>query len=106
MERRRAGCRTLEGCPFLAATSVREFLEYLVSQRRPGAVILDFRARSDLTAELKAYNQTTPMPMGAMRNWTEAGEVLIGYSYQGRGIRESIQVIVNPDSGNRAPAWA
>jgi len=33
----------------------------------PGAVVLDFRARPDLRADLKAYNQTTPMPMGDMR---------------------------------------
>lgn len=82
------------GCPFRAVSSVREFLEHLVSQRRPGAVVLDYRARPDLTADLKAYDQTTPMPMGDMRSWTEAGEVLIGYGYQGRSIRESIQVIV------------
>ncbi|MEA3411980.1 MAG: hypothetical protein U9R74_10640 [Pseudomonadota bacterium] len=82
------------GCPFLEVSSAREFLEFLVSQRRPGALVLDYRERPDLTAELKSYNQTTPMPMGDMQSLTEAGEALIGYSYQGRSIRESIQVIV------------
>ena len=82
------------GCPTLQISNVRQYLEMLVAQHRPGASIVDYRDRADLTAEFKSFNQRTPMPMGEIASWVEAGEVLIGYRYQGVDTREVIQVVV------------
>jgi hypothetical protein len=81
-------------CTTSRATSARQYLEALAQRARPGARILDFRARKDLLEGLAALNSTTPMPLGELQSWVDAGEVLIAASEQGRPTRESIAAVV------------
>lgn len=78
------------GCPTQQITSVRQFIEMLVQRARPGSRILDYRIRGDIQQEFAQLNQVTPMPMGEIRAWVEAGEALIGYQQSGVDIRETI----------------
>lgn len=82
------------GCPALQITTARQYLEYQVRKSRPQARILDFRVREDLLNDYASLNSHTPMPMGEMRTWVEAGEVLLGYNEQGREIREAAAAVV------------
>lgn len=82
------------GCGALQIANVQQYLEYIVRQSRPDARILDFRVREDLQQEFAALNTHTPMPMGELRTWVEAGEVLIAYSEQGREFRETAAAVV------------
>ncbi len=88
------GAPAAGGCPALQIASVQQYLEHIVRQARPNARILDFRVREDLQQELASINSQTPIPMGEMRTWVEAGEVLIGYSEQGREFRETAAAVV------------
>lgn len=72
--------RPTGGCPTLQISNVQQYLQFLVQQSRPNARILDFRRRQDIEQEYSQINRNTPMPMGELRTWVEAGEVLIGYS--------------------------
>ncbi len=112
------------GCPFVQISSVQQYLQYLVSQTRPGAQIIDFRPRADLVEPYKQLNSNMPMGGGSeMRTWIEAGEVLISGNVNGAEIRETIAAIVymnyslfrdgtgmGPDmqvlSGSAMPAYA
>lgn len=83
------------GCPFLQIGGVQQYLQYLVSQTRPGAQIIDFRPRTDLMEPYKQLNSNTPMGGGSeMRSWVEAGEVLVSGNVNGAEIRETIAAIV------------
>jgi hypothetical protein len=82
------------GCVALQIANVQQYLEHIVRQSRPDARILDFRVREDLQQEFATLNSHTPMPMGELRTWVEAGEVLIGYSEQGREFRETAAAVV------------
>jgi hypothetical protein len=82
------------GCPVLRISNVQQYLQYLVQQSRPNARVLDFRRRQDVEREYGRVNRNTPMPMGELRTWVEAGEVLIGYSAQGQDMRESVMAAV------------
>lgn len=73
------------GCGTAPYTDVRAYLEAVVRGYKPGAQIIDFRRRPDL--ETGANNSATPMPLGEIRNWTEAGEVLFAYQENGRDMR-------------------
>ena len=81
-------------CPTLQITSARAYAEQLVSSRRPGARLLDYRDRPDRIAASGFQPMHDRTAMSEMRLWLEAGEVLIGYSYQGQPIREVIQIAV------------
>ncbi len=112
------------GCPFLQIGGVQQYLQYLVSQTRPGAQIIDFRPRADLVEPYKQLNSNMPMGGGSeMRSWVEAGEVLVSGNVNGAEIRETIAAIVymnyslmrdgtgmGPDmqvlSGSAMPAYA
>lgn len=83
------GIASQNGCPTARITSVRQYLEDLVKRARPGARILDYRERSDIAREFKQMEKTMPMPMGEIRTWVEAGEVLIGYNQGGTEMRET-----------------
>ena len=85
-----AGTPSTAGCPTLQITSIRQYLEAMTARARPGAQILDFRARPDIAQPLKQLEQYTPMPLGDMRTWVEAAEVLIGYQHEGRAMRETV----------------
>lgn len=82
-------------CPMAQITSIRAYLEELVRRMHPGARIIDFRNRPDLAQALQRINAVTPMPNGELRNWVEAGEVLVGYTNQNEvEIREAIATTV------------
>lgn len=81
----------MDPCPRRNATSVRQYLEQLARERRPGARVLDYRDRPDLAEAAGVPEQRTPMAMGELRQWAEAGEVLLGYTYNGTPYREVIQ---------------
>lgn len=82
------------GCPTLQIGSVQQYLQFLVQRGRPDARILDFRRRQDIEQDYRQLNRNTPMPMGVLRTWVEAGEVLIGYQEQGQEMRESVMAAV------------
>lgn len=71
----------------------RAYLQWYVQRQRPGARILDFRARPDLVQRYQSLNSTTPMSGASMRSWVEAGEVLVGYQVNGKPVREAISVV-------------
>jgi len=83
----------LRGCPVVPIASVRALLEHLAAQRHPGAQILDYRERPDLRDGV-VVPQATNIPGGGSqnRNWAEAGEILVGWSENGRAMREAIGV--------------
>ncbi len=81
----------MDPCPKRNATSVRQYLEQLAQERRPGARVLDYRDRPDLAQAAGVPGQRTPMTMGELRQWAEAREVLLGYTYNGTPYREVIQ---------------
>ncbi|WP_428409389.1 hypothetical protein [Hyphococcus sp.] len=119
-----SGPQQAGGCPFVQIGGVQQYLQYLVSQTRPGAQIIDFRPRPDLSKPYEPLNSTMPMGGGSeMRTWVEAGEVLISGNVNGAEIRETIAAVVymnyslmrdgtgmGPDmqilSGSAMPAYA
>ena len=82
------------GCGSAPYTSARDYLASVVQRWRPGAQIIDYRARPDLAQELAAYNASTPMPMGELRTWVDSGEILFAFSDRGRDMRGSIAASV------------
>jgi len=82
------------GCPSARITSVRQYIEWRLGRTRPGARILDFRRRPDMEQEPRPFNRTTPMPMGEMRSWVQAGEALIAYRQGGVDMRETVACVV------------
>lgn len=77
-------------CLHANVNTVRGYLEWWVERKRPGARILDFRSRPELTRSFQQLEQNA----NGMRSWAEAGEVLIAYQVNGREARESITNIV------------
>lgn len=75
-------------CPRWPIGDVRAYLQSFVQRHRPGARILDFRARNDLV------RTPAPAPVGQTRYWKEGGEVLIAYRDAGGEVRESIAAVV------------
>lgn len=81
-------------CPTAQLSSVRQFLENLVGRARPGARVIDFRPREDLTKPYQHLNSVFPMGSGELRSWVEAGEILIGYTNaRGVEIRETAAAV-------------
>jgi hypothetical protein len=81
-------------CPNVGITTVQEYLRWLVERTRPGARILDFRDRSDAIKALEGWNSVTPSVGGEIRNWVQAGEVLLAYNFNGQDVREMIGITV------------
>jgi len=81
-------------CPTLRIGNVQQYLQFLIQRSRPNARILDFRRRPDIEQEYRQVNRTTPMPLGEVRTWVEAGEVLIAYPAQGYEVRETAAAAV------------
>ncbi|MFY2762785.1 hypothetical protein [Arenimonas sp. MALMAid1274] len=75
-------------CPRWQITDVRAYLQSFVQRHRPGARVLDFRARNDL------IRSAPPPSDGQTRFWKEGGEVLIAYAGPQGEMRESISVVV------------
>ncbi len=82
------------GCGSAPYTSAQDYLVSVVQRFRPGAQIIDYRARPDLAQELASYNSSTPMPMGEMRTWVDSGEILFAFNDRGRDMRGSIAASV------------
>jgi hypothetical protein len=81
-------------CPNVTIMTVRDYLQWFVERTRPGARIIDYRDRSDAIKALEAYNSITPSVGGEIRNWVQAGEVLLAYNLNGRDVREMIGITV------------
>ena len=75
-------------CPRAPIMNVRQYLESFVQRNRPGARILDYRARPDLV-------RFPPPPDGnGMRFRKEGGELLVAYGGPQGGRRESVAAVV------------
>ncbi|HVF62462.1 MAG TPA: hypothetical protein VNE58_00510 [Casimicrobiaceae bacterium] len=79
------------GCAQGGFGNPREYLQAWVQQHRPGARWLDYRARPDRSREV--LNQ--PMAGGYFKSWIETGEALIGYTQNGREMRETLAVTIS-----------
>lgn len=75
-------------CPRWPITDVRGYLQSFVQRHRPGARVLDYRARNDLV------RSPPPPQTGQSRWWKEGGEVLIAYNGPNGEMRESIAAVV------------
>lgn len=81
-------------CPTTQITSIKQYLENLVTRVRPGARVIDFRNREDLAQPFQHLNNVMPMPNAELRTWIEAGEILIAYTNQnGMDIRETVSAV-------------
>lgn len=81
------GAPATPGCAVAAIQSARHYLEERIARIASAARVVDYRARPDLAAKFAHLNAATPAPMGEMRTWVEAGEVLFEYEAQGRPMR-------------------
>ncbi len=80
------------GCQTMQMGSVRQYLEASVQQSMPGARVLEFHERPDLIEG--AQSSRTPMPMGEIQIWSEAGEILFAFNKNGRDMRGSMAAVV------------
>lgn len=85
-----SGMPSSDGWPNTRITNIGEYLEVVVQRYRPGAQFLDYCLRPDLAKSFDHMNSVTPMPLGELRNWVEAGEVLIAYTANGGDTRETM----------------
>jgi hypothetical protein len=81
------GGASTPGCRSANIMSIQQYLQLLVARLKPGARMLDFRARPDLAAQFRNLNKRTPSAMGEFRTWVESGEALFAYNEQGRDMR-------------------
>ncbi len=84
----------MPGCPSLRIGNVQQYLAFVAQRNRRGARVLDFRRRPDIERDFQQLNKVTPMPLGEIRTWVEAGEVLVGYQAGGRAVRETFSALV------------
>ena len=75
-------------CPRWPVSDVRTYLQSWVQRHRPGARLLDYRARNELV------RSPAPPASGQTRFWKEGGEVLIAYAGPGGEVREAIAAVV------------
>lgn len=79
-----------DNCPHPQITTARGYLESWVQRYRPGARVLDYRARPDLSTPYKYVERNE----NGMRAWSEGGEILAGYQVNGKAVREAISVLI------------
>lgn len=79
-----------DGCLRAPVVSARGYLEWWAQRHRPGARVLDYRARPELTKPFESLTQTTEN----LKSWADAGELLLGYQVGGREVREAIVTTV------------
>jgi hypothetical protein len=82
-----------QACPNVTMSTVKDYLHWYVSRVRPGARVLDYRDRADLTESLKAYNRSDPGVAGELKSWVQGGEILLAFNVDGREMRESIAMV-------------
>ncbi len=85
----------LDPCPVAPYRSVREFLEAVATQARPGARVLDYSEWPELAQKTRQQAQKygKPVPKGFERDY-QAGRMLIGYQAEGVEMREVIAAAV------------
>jgi hypothetical protein len=76
-------------CPAMPFATVRDFLAAVVQQNRAGARVLAYRDRPDLVPQSAPAAQN---PRTQTRQ--EAGQMLIGYAFDGREVREALSTTV------------
>ena len=81
------------GCASASIGSVRQYLDNRVARLFAGARPVDYRTRPDLAAKFAQLSSSTPMPMGELRTWVEAGEVLFDFEQQGRAMRGALAAV-------------
>jgi hypothetical protein len=86
------------GCANEPNANVRQYLERTVRTYWPGARVLQFRLREDLRRESGQAEQVVPMPLGNLRRWSEAGEILFGFRVNGVDLRGSVATVVDFES--------
>lgn len=81
-----------QSCPNVTITNAKDYLQWYVQRNRPGARILDYRARPEYVESMQAMNRSDTSVGGELRSWVEGGEVLVGYTADGRDMRETIGI--------------
>ncbi|MFV0278588.1 MAG: hypothetical protein ACK5HY_15590, partial [Parahaliea sp.] len=76
--RGRAGI--IAGCPALEISSVRDYVQDLVSRTRPGARLEAYRSRPDIEESLAAFNRSQVSQGVEFRSWVEAAEAVLAYA--------------------------
>ena len=80
------------GCPQGNFQNAQQYLNAWVQRHRPGAQWLDYRPRPDKSRA--GINSAMPGG-GFFKSWFEVGQALIGYTQNGREMRESIAVAIS-----------
>lgn len=83
-----------QSCPNVTVLTIKDYLQWFVQRERPGARILDYRDRPDLTKGMEQLNRNETTIGGQLSSWVQAGEVLIAYELQGQDMRETIAKIL------------
>jgi hypothetical protein len=83
-----------QACPNVTITTVKDYLRWLAERVRPGARILDYRDRPDMTKSLEHFNRSEPSVGGELKSWIQGGEVLLGYQLNGHDLREAVAIVV------------
>lgn len=81
------------GAPLVACNNVRQYLDGLVQRLQPGARVIGYRPREDLHRQFAHLESATPMPLGEIRTWVEAGEVSVAYSEGKQAMRGSVAAV-------------
>jgi hypothetical protein len=76
----------VDGCQTASFRDSREYLQAWVQRYRPGARLLDYRTRPDRSVA----SEQRQFPTSSVRIWTDSGQVLLGYSMNGRELRETV----------------
>ncbi len=82
------------GCQAAPYSDVQSYLTALAQHWKPGSRIVNFRRRPDVEQEFAGFHSTTPMPMGVVRNWAEAGEMVLAFEDNGRDMRGTVAAAV------------
>ena len=77
-------------CPQLHIGSAQDLLTVYAQQLMPGGQILDYRHRADIAKDLRALAYRQDYGSFAMERRVDAGELLVGYTENGRDMRASI----------------
>ncbi|HOP19143.1 MAG TPA: hypothetical protein PK585_03595 [Amphiplicatus sp.] len=88
------GGQASPGCGLSPISNVRQYLEAIAPEWKPGARILDYRDRPDIVKEIGEAPTQQATPVGDLSTWWEAGEVLIAYTENGREMRGSLSTAV------------
>lgn len=74
-------------CPTARHGSAREYMESVLKSSPNPARALDYRPRPDLVRAFASTTGTFPTPMGQVKVWADAGDLLFAYQDKGRDMR-------------------